>query len=444
MKLINDRISLLSGNITIGECECSFIFDVISFELSLTGCSLNSFGRDFVGKTLNGVFVCQILNSDQHIAFYNIRVVLSSLTKYKCVVEAFAIYISSKNENIVSNRIDFRGDCVDTVTLLYRATQIESGNRLLRLMPISEFSFDFDISENERIEFSYEYKTHLSRDNRKNSIECSGLQTLFINNTSISLLCLFEYYKKMIAANRLITNKVSINFMDTEFAICDEKGDVLEGEVFGNLSTNYLNNNYLITDFDTYKEGLKYIYKEAFNNHLIYTSFLRDEFGDVFTYERQFKLFAAFDHYYKENCDCISYSEPIEMKTLKNDLISLIDDNKDALEASKKRKDYLKSIKRSIVNYDNSMATIIESILAKTFICDNEIASSYSDRMNDYRNGIVHGHDFERIDENEEKLSDKMSYFDFVIYQRLLLYIILYSYRKDFDLIAFCKQLYAL
>lgn len=442
MHLLNKKNIYYNGSININGCECDYIFNSELFDIVITPRSNPLIDDEIIGRPFNCTFDCDVYGSDKRISFFGIYVYYGGGSKYVGSVEAFAIYVSIESNDKFS-RIDFRGDCVDTTVLLYRACDIKLTEKSFKLSSLSDFSFEFSLSEHESLQFSYEYGVISSIENRSSQITYSGLETMIISNKLTSLNDLFAYYGKMIVANRIITNNTEASFDNSDFTILIEDGRMITGDIRYNQAPPRLKNNYNIYNKDVYIKGIECIFRETFNGGVAYSSFLRDKSGDVFTYERQFKLFAAFDHYYKRNCDCISFSEPSEMLSLKNDIIELLDQEKAKLGTSKKRKEYLKSIKRAIKNYDNSMSSIIKELLLNTFINNEDKAFAYSGRMNDYRNGIVHGHDFVKDDKGNDEPLNEISYWDFVIYQRLLLYIILYKYRNDFDLVTFCNQLYA-
>lgn len=434
----------IKGTFILDNEDFEYILNTATFEIIVIPSSLQAFEKNFVGSRLDKVLIGSIDNSDNKIAFYGIYFYSSSLSKDRGKVDLFAVYRCDENtpkEN--ESKIYFRGKSADYLSVISRASSIDYSSDSISAVPLRVFRFTLNISESVKIEITYEKQIKTNRDNESNCMVFTGLETLIIKEHPVSIESLFEYYKYISTANEIITNSVMPSFTDIEFEIVDS-GQLLKGKILCPIKDVDIKSNYLVRDFNNYIEGVEKVFQESFANEFVYTTFLRDDFGDCFSYERQFKLFSSFDYYYKKTYENATFSDPIAMAELKNDLLNLIDNNAAVLIGdNKKKKDYIKNLKRAIKNYDNSMCEIIKSLVFKNFIADEELATNYSMKMNTYRNCIVHGHDFQK--KGEESINhDEMSYWDFVIYERLLLYIALIKHKDSFDLALFCKQLYAL
>lgn len=437
---------MINGFLNVEELKFDFLFDEQSFEIIMIPTSPNSFSIKLIGKYYDTFLKGRICSSDKIIVFRGINIFKQTFSKSYGKVDYFMIYYPNGSSTKVSQtEIFFRGECVDYVSVISRATKYDIYTKTLSVTPISDFSFSFSISESEMVNFAYELHSFTNNGSKNNKLYCIGLETLVIYKKEVSDTDVFDYYLKILRSNQILSNSINASFEKVDFDMVGHNGEPYHGEIYSRFKNNKeIKPNYHIVDFDNYKCGIEAVTKTVFADSFKYITFLRDENGDCFSYERQFKLFSAFDHYYGLNCSNISYSEPDSMTQLKNDLIKLMEDNKDVIANNKKKKDYYKSLKGAINNYDNSMSTIINSLLFNNFFSDEERAANYSRKMNDYRNGIVHGHDMIKVSEQEELKLDEVSYWDFVIYERLLLFVALFDYKDKFDLPLFCKQLYAL
>ena len=434
----------IKGTFILDNEDFEYILNTAIFEIIVIPSSLHAFEKYFVGSRLDKVLIGSIDNSDRKIAFYGIYFYSSSLSKHRGKVDLIAVYrCDEKTPNENESKIYFRGKSADYLSVISRASNIDYSSDSIFAVPLHAFCFTLNISESVKIEIAYEKQIKTNCGSESNRMVFTGLETLIIKEQPVSIERLFEYYKYVSAANEIITNSVMPSFTDIEFEIVDS-GQLLKGKILCPIKDMDIKSNYLVRDFNNYIEGVEKVFQESFTNEFVYTTFLRDDFGDCFSYERQFKLFSSFDYYYKKTYENATFSDPIAMAELKNDLLNLIDNNAAVLIGdNKKKKDYIKNLKRAIKNYDNSMCEIIKSLVFKNFIADEELATNYSMKMNTYRNCIVHGHVFQKI--GEESINhDEMSYWDFVIYERLLLYIALIKHKDSFDLALFCKQLYAL
>lgn len=433
----------VKGAFVLDDGNFEYILNTTSFEIVVFPCSPRAFEKSFVGTRLDNVLIGSIDNGERKIAFCGIYFYSLSLLNHKGKVELFAIYgheenVSKENES----RMYFRGKSADYLSIISRASNIKHSPDSISLVPLSEFCFLLNISEHEKVEIAYEKVIKFNHENENNQMICSGLETLIIKEKSVSIANMFGYYKSISLANKIVTNSMLVSFTATEFEIIDS-GQLLKGKILCFANKENIKQNYQIRDFNNYIEGVEKVFQESFANEFGSTNFLRDEFGDCFSYDRQFKLFSSFDYYFKKSYKNLTFSDPTAMVELKTDLLNFIDSNVNALTGKNRKKiEYVKSLKRAIKNYDIPMSEMIKRLVFENFIQDEEAASKYSRKMNEYRNCIVHGRDFQK-NGNELINSDEVTYWDFVMYERLLLYIALIKYKNSFDLALFCKQLYA-